>query len=188
MARTENYTREQFTKAYEASTSMLALKTKLGCSSPTLYRYLRKFRLPPLSGPGQQPKETLMGDRRTRPRMPKCNPVTLANHYYTYRTTLKEVAKLRNMRLPAINRYLKLLVDEPNRFYLTKKFPPPKRICHIKIINYLIKHGKKGTNPNDLVEVLALKPAWIDEYWKHAFGLSLSDYEPATIKPVKGKS
>lgn len=188
MARTELYTRAQFLEAYESASNMLALKRSLNCSAPTLYRYLRKFGLPPLSPPGNKPKPRLENDRRSRPRVPKHNPVALARRY-TYRATLPEIAEevgFTSQR--TLIYYLKMLIKQPRRYYLSREFPPPKKICHIKIINYLIKRGtRRGINPNDLVELLNLNPVWIQEYWEPAFGLRLSDYDSPTVRARKEK-
>ena len=174
MSRPLKYTSEEFTKAYQQSHSMKELMAKLHCTAMTVYAYCKRLCLPLLQKP------TGLGSGRSRLRLPKYNPVALARRYCR-EATVKEVAKEAGMYSSTFKHYLRMLVNQPQRFYLTKSCKPPLRICHIKIINYLIKRPfSEHINPNELVHLLALKPSQVEEYWKYAYHLTLDLYPPST--------
>lgn len=164
MSKPFRYTEEQFRNAYQKSISQEQMQKLLKCSRMTLHKYFKRFGLKPLR----------IKTSGSSYKIPKTNPVVLARQYRGI-TTLQNLAEENNTTVPMIRYWLQMLITRPKRFYLTKHFPPPRKIAHIKIINFLLTHNKE--NPKDLVEILCLPSTTINEYWRYAFGLELKDYD-----------
>jgi hypothetical protein len=167
MSRKTKFTQQQFMLAYKAAVSMKDLQKKLNCSPATPYLYCNRLGLPPLKN--QDPAAKVF--------VPKHNPVVLARRY-CYQITLPRLAAELHMQTCNLKYYLRMLVQQPKRFYLTKKLPPPLHIQHIKIINYLIRHplNEKDTNPKELTTALGIHDTHLKSYWEEATGIAYDSY------------
>jgi len=94
---------------------------------------------------------------------------------YTYDTTTRDLVAKFGYSVGGVRYHLEKFVLFPLKYRLTDKWSPPKKIQHIKVINALI--ARDTDDPRELVGLPGLSNELIDDYWKHATGKVLEDYD-----------
>jgi len=146
MGRKRKYTRDEFRKAYKQCSSVKELAQHLSLSTPTVYNYLSRFNLKPY----ETHKESELSRR-------------IAS-MYRFDVTTVELAQKFEVSRETIYWHLRKFVLYPKRYRLTEKYPPPKKVDHIKVIHALLADPKAFRNPRRLLEIPGITREIVDSY------------------------
>lgn len=158
MGRKVLYSKKEFVKAYKKAKSFKELASVLQVSIPTLFNYLKRYKL--------KPYKALVSSL----------PFTIAKAF-VYDNTIRDLSKKFNLSPSVIRYHLEKFVLYPARFSLTSDWSSPNKVSHIKVINALMANPKAADNPRKILHLPGMTVKLVNDYWFYATGLTLKDYK-----------
>lgn len=162
MGRKALFTKKEFVRAYKKANTAKKLAKALSITIATVHNYIKRHSLKPyLEG---------------RFRESSVSPTKLAS-WYRYNVTIADIGKKFSLSPTTIRHHLSKFILCPDRYKLSSKLSPPKKVSHIKVINALIKDPAAIDDPRRLLSLPGLSRTLINDYWRGATGWSLEDYK-----------
>lgn len=161
MGRNRLCTEQDFKKARKKAKSIEELAVKLGIAVPTVYVYIKRYKV------------------KLYPRPEKLDPIKLGARYQ-FNVTIEDIAQHNHVSRSSVRNCLRKLVLYPKQYTLTPRkkdyLPPPKKLSDIKIINLIKGHEKYIDYPWPMVDLPGITEQMVDSYYRHAFGYALKRY------------
>jgi len=161
MGRKAIYTKKEFVTAYKKVKSVKELASVLNISIPTVFSYITRYNLLHIIS------EASLESNSFAFKLVKV---------FTYNNTVKDLSIKFKLSQSNIRYHLNKFVLYPNKYSLSKKWSPPKKISHIKVINALIANPKAANNPKAILRLPGMSKKLVNDYWFYATGLNLESY------------
>jgi len=173
MGRHKIYTRKQFLKAYRKAKNYEELASLLNISIPTAHNYVKQhFKVKPYLRKNKKKKK--------KKKKEKCkynlDSFEIARGYQ-YDVTIENLADHYKAPWSLIRTHLMKFIRQPQKYRLSKKHSPPKKLAHIKVINALIRDPALEDDPRPMLELPGFNEKNINDFWRYSFHQCLKDYE-----------